>query len=378
MKTVLALISAAVLCIILTLGLWPFHAPGNDVVWLNNQDGLRFGPYGSAISSGTFPATDSAVSPEISLEIWLRPKRIWDSGTFLSFYEPRNPAQFSLRQSETSVLLESAEPEIRHRVTPAILSVDAFNFFNRPIFLSITSGNQATNIYIDGRLAKTGPGFPLSAENLSGHLILGDSPGQSDSWSGEIRGVAVYRRMLPATRVLDHFATWVKNGRPGISGEDRNVALYVFQERRGTVVRDGGPSGMDLYIPKRYQVMGKTVLQPFWTEFEMTRNYWGAAFKNVVGFIPLGYCFYAFLIALLPGKRVTLLTVCLGTAVSFTIEALQAFLPTRDSGTTDLFTNTIGTWAGVALYNVSTPILLRLFAWWPFPPSSPKRPKAAV
>ena len=86
MKTLLALICVATLCTILSLGLWPFHAPNNDVVWLTNQDGLHFGPYGSAISSGTYPPPSQDSSSEVSVEIWFHPRRIWDSGTFLAFY----------------------------------------------------------------------------------------------------------------------------------------------------------------------------------------------------------------------------------------------------------------------------------------------------
>jgi glycopeptide antibiotics resistance protein len=110
---------------------------------------------------------------------------------------------------------------------------------------------------------------------------------------------------------------------------------------------------VNLYIPEKYQVIDKIALEPFWSEFSWTRSYWGAALKNVVGFIPFGICFSACLsAAMLPKKWALLLTVALGTAVSCSIEILQAYLPTRDSGTTDIITNTLGTWIGAASYRL--------------------------
>jgi glycopeptide antibiotics resistance protein len=58
-------------------------------------------------------------------------------------------------------------------------------------------------------------------------------------------------------------------------------------------------------------------------------------------------------------------TILLGTEVSLVIEILQAFLSKRESGTTDIITNTFGTSISAASYKVPGPMLARLFARWP-------------
>ena len=45
-KKVLELLCASVLAGILIAGLWPFHAPKNEVSWLINGNGLHIGRYG--------------------------------------------------------------------------------------------------------------------------------------------------------------------------------------------------------------------------------------------------------------------------------------------------------------------------------------------
>lgn len=255
------------------------------------------------------------------------------------------------------------------RCHPRLTSLRVNDVFRKPepTLITIASGVKGAWIYINGVLTATAPQFPLSALDFTGQLVLGDSPGQSDVWKGEVFGFALYDHQLEATQVLDYYAyyaSWTRSGRPELASDERNTALYLFDEHIGRVVRDSAPSGVDLLIPERYQVVDKIVLEPFWAEFSMTRSYWVAALKNIVGFIPFGICFYAYL-STVSIKRAVLLTVALATAISFTIEILQGFLPTRDSGTSDVITNTVGAWIGVASCRLLAPGLVRFFRWLP-------------
>jgi hypothetical protein len=362
----LAIICIAVLCITLSLGLWPFHAPRNEVAWLEHHNGLRFGKYGTIFSSTALQSKSSDAAGG-SFEIWLQPGLIWDSNTFLTLYSPKNPGQLSLKQSLTDLLLTTYKDD-QHRAKTAKLYVPEVFRKPRPVFITITSGEQGTVIYLDGVPVKKAAQLRLSAKAFTGHLIVGDSPGQTDSWSGQLLGLAIFHRELTELQAFHNYMTWKQKGRPEIAEDEHNVALYLFDEHTGNVVRDRAGSGVDLYIPEKYTVIDHISLEPLWSEFSMTRSYWSAAVKNIVGFIPFGFCFYAYMTTILSIKRAKFVTVALGAAVSLTIEVLQAYLPTRDSGTTDLITNTLGTWVGVASYSWSAPALARIFPWLPFPP----------
>jgi hypothetical protein len=345
---ILDMVCIAVLCTILTLGLWPFHAPKNDVTWLREQNGLGLGKHGTVIGSGAFAMADSHRSElSGSLEIWLRPRRTWFGGTFLAFGTPDDPFRFSLHQSLSDLRLRAAIGSDQNRSSVADLYVEDVFRRTQPIFITITSGTGGTAVYIDGVLARRAPRFRLLANRFTGRIVLGDSLGQTDSWTGQLLGLAIYDRELTEVQLLRHYQTWTQEGRPEIQKDEANAALYLFDERAGNVVHNRAGSGVDLSIPEKYVVLDQIFLQPFWTEFEMSRSYWSAAAKNIVGFIPLGFCFCARLSVARRLKRAALTTVLLGALVSLTIEVLQAYLPTRDSGMTDIITNTLGTWVGV-------------------------------
>jgi glycopeptide antibiotics resistance protein len=137
-------------------------------------------------------------------------------------------------------------------------------------------------------------------------------------------------------------------------------ALYLFSERSGRYVHNSVNPALDLQIPPRFVLLHEPFLIPFWREFEFNWGYAQDLLINIIGFVPLGVVFYLYWISARPIQHPVAATVLLGFAASLTIEVLQSYLPTRNSGTTDLFTNTLGTSVGIALCRV--PAVQRLAA----------------
>jgi hypothetical protein len=355
---ILAVLCGGVLGGILVAGLWPFHPPTNQITWLQNANGLRFGDHGTVVSSGAFSIPTSQDEASWSLEIWLRPGLADDSNTILAFYTPGNPMQFSLHQSATDLALRNGSPNEHLRSKGAAVAyVDEIFGSRKLLFIAIASGVQGTRIYVDGILARTVPHLRLSSKDFTGQLVLGTSPVVNDTWSGQLRGLAIYSQELTAAEVSRHFETWTIKGRPDVGQNERVVALYLFDEHQGNTVHDRSGSGRDLYIPERYMVLREKFLEPPWEEWYAGWSYWKNVGINIGGFIPLGFFFCAYLTLARQLSRPALAAIILGAAVSVTIEVLQAFLPTRDSGVTDIITNTLGTCLGVVLFRWKAALL---------------------
>ena len=341
----LAALCAATLGVILTLGLWPFCAPRNAVAWIPGSNGILFGAPGTAFSRSDFPLTAPADAP-CSMELWVQPSGTQNSGTLAAFYTPRNPESFALRQSLSDLALQRSGPG------PSRFYVNDVFRAARPVFLTVSSGPHGTAVYVDGVLRRAAAGFRINAAGCSGRLVLGTSATESDNWTGVLRGLAIYRGEIEPAEALRHYEDWSRDGQPALGAGDATLALFPFDERGGDWAYNRIPAGPDLFLPQQYEIQDQAFLQPFWSEFELSWAYFRGAVKNVVGFVPLGFFYYAWFAVKAPGRRAVRKTVLLGFAVSLTIEVLQAFLPTRDSGTTDLITNTLGTWLGVVLYQL--------------------------
>jgi hypothetical protein len=170
------------------------------------------------------------------------------------------------------------------------------------------------------------------------------------AWSGELKGLVIYDRELNGTEVARSPADWSSASRPDSLESDAVVARYLFDEGKGRVVRNQVDSATKLLIPERFFVLHPQFLERPWDEFQSSWGYWKDVGINIFGFVPMGFFFCAYFSAIRKIRRAALLTVALGFAVSLTIEISQSFLPTRDSGMTDLITNTFGTALGAVLY----------------------------
>lgn len=338
-----------VACVILVAGLWPFRAPKNEVDWLPNGNGLLFGKYGSIVSAGALKTKESKEAAPCSLEIWLQPSLDY-SGTILAFYWPDKLAvPLELWQSHSDLGIQRmSRGEFKHTIRTKIYVGGLFRHA-KSVFLTISSGRAGTAIYADGALIKKATNFKLSSQDLTGQLVAGNAPTGTDTWSGQLKGLGVYDHELTAEEVSDHYAYWTRDRQTDLAKSEGVVALYLFNEGKGSFVNNHVDSATGLLIPERFFVLHERLLAPAWREFFPTWIYWRNGGINIAGFIPLGLFFYAYFYMEQRIKHPAVVTIVFGFALSLTIEILQAFLPTRDSGTTDLITNTFGTVLGVIL-----------------------------
>lgn len=353
-KKILSVICFGILCVMIVAAFWPFSFhPANHVIWLSGENGLHFNGSGIIWSPREFGFQDPLTPAGVALEIWLEPSQENYGTSLLSFSYPGNPDNFRLRQAYDHLLV-SQEPfaSARHAGMTSLWLPHPFHARRRS-FIAISSGPLGTTVYLDGVPAQKSAIFKIDPKSLSGRLIVGTSPVIYDTWRGKLMGVAVFHREITPALVSDHYQAWLK-GEPGAIQRDEPVALYTFAERAGNIVHNQISSGPDLVIPKSYRIPYKPFLKAPWKEFYPNQSYLRDVLINIAGFVPLGFFFCMLFSSSGPGRKAVWATILLGALFSLTIEVLQGFIPVRDSGTTDIITNTLGTVLGVMLYRSGT------------------------
>lgn len=349
-KKILILICLVILSVMIAAAFWPFNPhPPNRVAWLSDQNGLRFNGAGIILSTKDFEFADSQATAGVSLELWLEGSQENYSNALLAFSSPANPEQFRLRQSHDFLLiLQEPRRRARHMGMTWLWVPHAFQFHKRR-FIAISSGATGTTVYLDGIPAEKSSTFKIDPKGFSGQLVIGASPTVYDTWPGKLLGLALFRRELTSSQVSDHYQAWLDGTFPVIENS-QPVALYTFAERTGNIVHNQITSGPDLTIPSSFRIPYKPLLKAPWNEFYPNLAYLREVFINIAGFIPFGFFFCKLFSSGQPSQKNIVVTIILGALFSLTIEVLQVYIPMRDSGTTDILTNTVGTALGVKLY----------------------------
>jgi hypothetical protein len=229
--------------------------------------------------------------------------------------------------------------------TSRILVEHAFRR-GQQLLITVTSDGQAASVYLNDRSVTTSQHFELGSQDFTGQLVLGNSPVQYETWSGYLKGVVFYNRELTAAEVSGEYRDWIRNGRVEIVKEKGVVALYLFNELAGKVVHNQVRSRPDLYIPDHFVTLHKAFLTPPWEEYSADWGYLEGGLKNILGFVPFGFFFCAYLLVTQLRPRAMVVTILVGALISLSIEIVQAYLPSRESGMTDIITNTLGTTLG--------------------------------
>ena len=345
-KKVLIATCVLVLATTLAAGLWPFSfREKNNVSWNEKGAGLHFDDPGMAVSEGTF---HGLAGDGRSIELWIEPDLSWEASTILSFYVPKTRPVLQVRQSGDDLVFTSARGIGGNLSKPKNVFIDHAFHRDEAVLITLCSSSNSLEIYVNAVLKKSISGMRIRGEDFQGTLIVGNAPYGNLSWKGEYRGLAFYDHALPADAVKADYATWQRNRRD--IAQRNPSTLYLFAEGTGERIRNRGRIGPDLIIPANYTIPEPGFLVPFWKEYSPTGAYVKDLAINVFGLVPLGFCF-AGLFAWTKGRKQSWrYVVVLGFFVSLTIELIQAYMPTRFSGTTDLITNTAGTALGAWLY----------------------------
>jgi VanZ family protein len=349
-KKYLGIFCGVVIMVVLVGTLWPFNPfPPNRISWLPDANGIRFEGPGLVVSEAPLKAEGGEPKKSCSLELLLRPASIEGSYTILSFYAPNNPRQFLVRQWTDGLLVTHDVVNAQNKVKRTKFDVDHAFQKGKLLLLTITSGPSGTVVYLNGSQARVFSRFTISQSELSGQVVMGTSPVEYQPWPGEVHGLAIYAKELTASEVSWHYGSWIRE--PGVDppGLDGVIARYDFTERAGHEIRNAVPSSPSLEIPKRFGVPHKAMLTSPMKEFEANRKYVTDVLLNIAGFVPLGFILCAYLSLTRTRRNAILSATLAGGILSFLIEVLQAYIPQRVSGTTDIITNTLGTALGAVL-----------------------------
>jgi len=346
-------LSVVILLVILFFGLRPkgFNF-ANNVGWTHDQSGISFSKYSLAYTDpiSEFSKEDGLGANGFSVEIALKPSSAEEGfNLILTLHNGDDEDQFLVGQWRSWIITMNGD-DYDHKRRIKRISV---NNASRPPavqFLTITTGKEGTKVYIGGILIRTEKDLTLSIPyGDKSRLTIGNSVYGKHSWHGEIYGLAFYGYALADNEVSGHFRRWSNSRNFNFAGEGKPYILYLFDEKGGNTALDHSGNNHPLKIPSKMPVLEKEILATKWGRLEINSRSLQDMVVNLVGFIPLGFILQAtfYQAGSYPKKYGFLITIAMCFTVSFAIEIVQAWMPSRSSSQMDLICNTAGSVIGI-------------------------------
>ncbi|MDH3219226.1 MAG: VanZ family protein [Gammaproteobacteria bacterium] len=179
-----------------------------------------------------------------------------------------------------------------------------------------------------------------TSQYTNSRIVVGNSAQRQNSWQGIINELTIYR--------LTNATESNKNAK-----ENADLVRYIFRGQGGEQVQDQSGNNYPLYTPKQPIRLKRVTFDNQWGIFNSNWNATVDIIINCVGFIPLGFLFTNLMLNL-KVKFYTGIPVVLifGFLLSFAIEFIQSWIPSRYSAIEDLVLNFVGTGLGLIVFTV--------------------------
>lgn len=259
---------------------------------------------------------------------------------------PDGSQAFYLGQWKSSLIVRSFNTPPSQGKPYREMGVGGVLAAGRMSLLAIVSVSNRTEIYVDGRLAKSyqGVGLLRTDETLQGHkLYLGNSPDLSGPWAGSILSLALFGKAWRPTEPGEQKIPCAESSFLRSDGRIKATACYRFDGPAGESMVDLSGAGNHLRKP-RFLVFDKRFLGlPDGQSFPAVD-----LAVNLAGFMPFGFlvCLRWLVAGRLSARSCIFFALAAGFAVSLGIEIAQVWLPGRDSSLLDLGANSAGAWIG--------------------------------
>ena len=229
---------------------------------------------------------------EFSIELVVRVENVLKTGfrPLLLIHDGDDESQMVVWQWGDSAIVMNGDDYNYHRRRPRLSKRNVFGPVGET-YLTITSSEKGTRLYVDGKLTAENRKWQLSIPRKGQklRLVMGNSVYGIHSWPGEFYGLSIAGRIPSAEEIQLRYNQWNVDRVFNFQGLDSLLIGYAFQEKEGDRIIDHSGYNQHLQIPSRITPLKRAFLTSPWHAFAFNRTMFLDAMINFFGFVPLGF-----------------------------------------------------------------------------------------